>query len=179
MLVPAQFMITNAPEQVGCRKHTSRLPTMMLQIFLVLQFPYPGTPWPLGHIGRIVIKRRSLTVLLPAVTTEMLVPAQFMFTNAPEQVGCRKHTSRQSTIMLQIFLVIKFPYPGTPWPLGRKVRLATRRRSLMALLPVVTTVMLVPAQLMFTNAPEQVGRRKHTSRLPTMMLMNVLVGRFP
>ncbi|SVB96219.1 uncharacterized protein METZ01_LOCUS249073 [marine metagenome] len=53
-------------------------------------------------------------VIAPAVITVMLVPELFMSINAQEQLGYRKRTSRQSTMMLLMDLVGQFRAQVTP-----------------------------------------------------------------
>ena len=103
-------MSINALEQLGYRKLILRHPTMILMMDLVIQFPFQVIHWQLGQGLRIATKQQSLMVIAPAVITVILLPELFMSINALEQLGYRKRTSRQSTMMLLMDLVIQFHY---------------------------------------------------------------------
>ena len=125
---------------------------------------------------KIATRRQSLTVLLPAVTTAVLLPEQFMSINAQAQIGYSRHISRQSTAIQMIFLVRQFPSPETPWLLVQYRKIVTKRPSLMVLLPVAIIIAQIQEQFIFISEQVQTGHRKHTSRRLTMMQMTILAG---
>ena len=163
-------MSINAAEQAGYRKPISRQLTVM-PMMNFLKFRFPATHWSLGYLSRIATKQQSLMVIAPAVITVMvsrqhsMVPELFMSINAQEQLGYRKRTSRQSTMMLLMDLVIQFHYQATHLLLVHQAKQVMKTQSPTVLLLAVTIVIPDPEQFMFTNAQEQAGHRKHTSRL--------------